>query len=118
MAWYKSGSTYVTVSFKSLKEIARISINQLDNAIYSQFTAFRISYSTDGVGYVELPEKKLRVISQEPIIYYMPRLVVKCRYLRIHITNVTVDELLTKTSGLKINDIYGRNSAEDLTKLG
>ena len=117
MAWYTSGSTYVTVSFKGLKEIARISINQLDTANYSQFTAFRISYSTDGAGYIDLPEKKLRVISQDPIIYYMPRIVIKCRYLRIHITNVTVDTLSNKTSGLKVNEIYGRNSNEDLTML-
>lgn len=64
-------------------------------------------------------KKTLKVINSEDIVYSIPSRFIKCRYIRIHITNVEKhDELLTKTSGLIINEIYGQDSPSDSSTLG
>jgi len=98
--------------------ISRISINQLLTSDYNKFTAFKISYSTDGIAFIELPEKTLNVLSNDPITYYMPRISVKCRYLRIHITNISSDVNYVKQSGLKVNELYGQDATDDTKELG
>jgi hypothetical protein len=63
-------------------------------------------------------KKKLTVIDSLPIIYSIPSRYIACRYLRIHITNVVDPQgLASKTSGVKINEIYGEKSSTDLTTL-
>jgi hypothetical protein len=56
VAWYRSGSSFITVSFKQAKEVYRISFKQLPLTTYAQFSAFKISYSMNGVSYGEFPE--------------------------------------------------------------
>jgi hypothetical protein len=62
IAWYTSGSTHVTVPFTGVKNVYRISLSQLDNATYTRFSAFKISYSLDGFSYIEFPEVSKRQI--------------------------------------------------------
>lgn len=58
------------------------------------------------------------VIDDKPIVYSIPTRMISCRYLRIHVTNVINPEnLILKTSGLIVNEIYGENSKSDLTVL-
>ena len=60
---------------------------------------------------------KLLKINSSDIIYNIPARFIKCRYIRIHITDVAnPDDLSTKTSGLIINEIYGEASS-DITQL-
>ena len=61
VAWYESGSTFVTIPFRGVKDIYEISLNQLDNSSYTQFSAFKVSYSLDGISYIELPEVEIKI---------------------------------------------------------
>ena len=114
-------------------------MSQLTGVGYTPFSAFKISYSVDGESYIFLPEVITQIKfewlitcfflinlkfqqyylanSSINVIYNIPSIFVTCRYLRIHITNVfTPSDLLTKTTGLIINQIYG-NSSSDSTQL-
>ncbi len=62
VSWYRSGANYITIPFTGVKDVYRISINQLDSLSYTQFSAFKISYSMDGISFVEFSEARQLIL--------------------------------------------------------
>ena len=60
----------MTISFQRLKDVYKISINQLDSSIDSTpFIAFKVSYSTDGLAYVQLPEVNIFIFNYYEVLF-------------------------------------------------
>ena len=54
----------MTIPFTRLKDVYQLSISQLDSSSDSvPFSAFKISYSTDGISFAELPEVRIGKLS-------------------------------------------------------
>lgn len=63
VSWYKSGSTYLQISFGDLARITSISLKQLPNSpSYTLFNKFRLSFSNDGLSYAFLPEVLIKLL--------------------------------------------------------
>ena len=106
-------STYVTIEFAKRYRITSMQLSQLPNqATFTPFLSFAISFSDDGFAFAFLPKLNANSVSLgTSFVYTIPNGYIDCKYLRIHLADVvTRADLSNKTTGVIVNEIYGSST--------
>ena len=106
-------STYVTIEFAKRYRITSMQLSQLPNqATFTPFLSFAISFSDDGFAFAFLPKLNANSVSLgTSFVYTIPNGYIDCKYMRIHLVDVvTRADLSTKTTGVIVNEIYGSST--------
>jgi hypothetical protein len=110
--WFTSDAMYVQIEFGRLVSIKKITLTQLTGGSYVAFNKFKISYANDTTYFARTND----IIYPNPAqsFDYLPFSAIKCRFLRIHITELASTPE-TIISGLIVNDILGKVLLNDTT---